>query len=53
VGLALLMRQNGALADISGIIISVIIGATVLHEIGGPIVAKAAIKAAGEISGDG
>lgn len=52
VGLALLMRQNGALADISGIIISVIIGATVLHEIGGPIVAKAAIKAAGEISGD-
>ena len=52
VGLALLMRQNNALADISGIIISVIIGATVLHEIGGPIVAKAAIKAAREIPGD-
>jgi Kef-type K+ transport system membrane component KefB len=51
VGLALLMRQNEALADISGTIISVIIGATVLHEIGGPIVAKAAIKAAGEIPG--
>ena len=49
VGLALLMKQNPALSDIADIVISVIIGATVIHELLGPIVSKAAIQAAGEI----
>jgi len=49
VGLALLMQQNHAFDDISDIVINVIIGATVIHEIAGPIISKAAIKAAGEI----
>ncbi len=49
VGLALLMRQNPALAGVAGIVINVIIGATVIHEILGPVLSRAAIKAAGEI----
>jgi len=49
VGLALLMQQNHAFNDISDIVINVIIGATVIHEIAGPVISKAAIKAAGEI----
>jgi Kef-type K+ transport system membrane component KefB len=53
VGLALLMKQNPALKGIADVVISVIIGATVIHELLGPIVSKAAIKAAGEISTGG
>ncbi len=49
VGLALLMKQNPALADITDIVVSVIIGATVIHELIGPVVSRAAIRAAGEI----
>lgn len=49
VGLALLMQQNSALAAIANIVISVIIGSTIVHELVGPIVSKAAIRAAGEI----
>jgi len=52
VGLALLMQQNPAFKDISDIVINVIIGATVIHEIAGPIVSKMAIRAAGEIPAD-
>jgi Kef-type K+ transport system membrane component KefB len=52
VGLALLMQQNPAFKDISDIVINVIIGATVIHEIAGPIVSKMVIKAAGEIPAD-
>jgi Kef-type K+ transport system membrane component KefB len=50
VGLALLIKQNQAFAGISDIIISVIIGATVIHELIGPILSKTAIKRAGEIA---
>lgn len=50
IGLALLLRQNPAFVTISDTIISVIIGATVIHEIVGPIFAKTALKKAGEIS---
>lgn len=50
VGLALLMQQNPALAGLADVVISVIIGATVIHEILGPILSKVAIKAAGEIA---
>lgn len=49
VGLALLMKQEPAFSHISSIVISVVIGATVIHELIGPVVSKVAIKAAGEI----
>lgn len=49
VGLALLMKQDPAFSEIADIVISVVIGATVVHELIGPIVSKMAIKAAGEI----
>jgi Kef-type K+ transport system membrane component KefB len=50
VGLALLIKQNQAFASISDIILSVIIGATIFHELIGPILSKIAIKKAGEIT---
>lgn len=49
VGLALLMKQNPIFSEISDIVISVVIGSTVIHELIGPIVSKMAIKAAGEL----
>jgi Kef-type K+ transport system membrane component KefB len=50
VGLALLIKQNSAFDNISDIIISVVIGATVIHELIGPILSKTALKKAGEIT---
>lgn len=47
--LALLTAQRPALAEISRIVISVIIDATVIHELIGPLVSRMAIRAAGEI----
>ena len=52
IGLALLMKQNEAFEGIADVVISVIIGATVIHELLGPVLSKAAISAAGEISDD-
>jgi NhaP-type Na+/H+ or K+/H+ antiporter len=49
VGLALLIRQNPAFAAISNIIISVIIGATIIHELIGPVLTEWTLKKAGEI----
>jgi Kef-type K+ transport system membrane component KefB len=49
IGLALLIKQNPAFANFSDIIISIIIGATVLHELIGPIISRKMILAAGEI----
>jgi len=49
VGLALLMQQEAAFSDISELIMSVIIGATIIHEFVGPITAKIALKKAKEI----
>jgi Kef-type K+ transport system membrane component KefB len=49
IGLALLIKQNPAFDGISDIIINVILGATIVHEIIGPILAKIALKKAGEI----
>jgi Kef-type K+ transport system membrane component KefB len=50
IGLALVVRQNPAFSSISDIIINVIIGATIIHEISGPIICKFALKRAGEIT---
>jgi len=49
IGLALLIKQNSTFDILSDIIISVIIGATIIHELIGPIVAKIALTKAGEI----
>jgi Kef-type K+ transport system membrane component KefB len=50
VGLALLIKQNTAFDNISDIIISIIIGATVIHELIGPVLSEIVLKKAGEIS---
>jgi Kef-type K+ transport system membrane component KefB len=49
IGLALLIRQNPDFAGLSEILVNVILGATVVHEIIGPVVSKAALKMAGEL----
>ncbi len=49
VGLALIIRQNPAFAFISDIMINVIIGATIIHELIGPVLAEWTLKKAGEI----
>jgi NhaP-type Na+/H+ or K+/H+ antiporter len=49
IGLALLIKQNPAFTDFSDIIISIIIGATVVHELIGPLISRKMIQAAGEI----
>jgi Kef-type K+ transport system membrane component KefB len=50
IGLALILKQNPAFDSISNTIISIIIGATVVHEIIGPIFSKTALQRAGEIA---
>ncbi len=50
IGLALLITEKPAFDAFSGIVLNVIIGATVIHELVGPLLAKAALKKAGEIS---
>ena len=49
IGLALLVKQKPQFNGVSDIIISLIIGATVIHEIIGPLLAKIMLKKAGEI----
>jgi Kef-type K+ transport system membrane component KefB len=50
IGLALMIKQYHAFDAVSDIIISIIIGATVIHELIGPISSEIALKKAGEIS---
>ena len=52
IGLALIIRQNSIFNDFSDIVISIIIGATVIHEFVGPIFTKLALIKAGEIKED-
>ncbi|MBL7073409.1 MAG: cation:proton antiporter [Candidatus Omnitrophica bacterium] len=49
IGLALMIHQNPVFKDIADIIISVIVGATVIHEFLGPIFIKKALIKVGEI----
>ncbi len=51
IGLALLIRTNPAFEHISDSVIGIILGATVIHELIGPVLAKTALKKAGEIKG--
>ena len=49
VGLALLVQSNPLFGNFSDVLINTIIGATVVHELLGPVLAKKAIAKAGEI----
>jgi Kef-type K+ transport system membrane component KefB len=49
IGLALMIQASPAFASISGTIVSIVIGATVVHEVVGPLLAKIALQRAGEI----
>lgn len=49
VGLALLIQANPAFKGISDVLIGVVIGSTVFHEIVGPVLARTALARAGEI----
>ena len=49
IGLALVMKQNLALASISDVLLNVVIGATVIHELIGPLTTKIALHKAGEL----
>jgi len=50
IGLALVTKQNPVFNSISDIILNVIIGATIIHEILGPVISKFALEKAGEIT---
>ena len=49
VGLALLIQQNNVFLSFSDILLNIVIGATVIHELVGPVIAKVSIVKAGEI----
>ena len=49
IGLALLIQQNSAFSSFSEILLNIVIGATVIHELVGPVIAKVSITKAGEI----
>ncbi|VAX27274.1 hypothetical protein MNBD_NITROSPIRAE02-1643, partial [hydrothermal vent metagenome] len=51
VGLALMMYQTPGLEDVGNIILNVTIGATAIHEIIGPPIAKFSLRRAGELKG--
>ncbi|MDY0189101.1 MAG: cation:proton antiporter [Desulfuromonas sp.] len=50
IGLALILKQQPAFASIADIVLNVIIGTTIIHEIIGPIVSKFALEKSGEIA---
>ncbi len=50
IGLALLAYQNPNFKEVGSILVNVVIGATVIHELLGPISSKLALTKAGEIS---
>jgi len=49
IGLALMIKQNPAFSIISEEFINIVLGATVIHELIGPVLAKFSLKKAGEI----
>lgn len=50
IGLALAVKENPALEPVSAIVLNVIIGATIIHGLIGPLIAKWALQRAGELS---
>ena len=49
IGLALLLKQNPSFESISTLILNIIIGATIIHEIVGPVISKFVLVKSGEI----
>ncbi len=49
IGLALLLTKNQTFNEISDLIVGIVIGAAVIHEILGPVIAKYFLKKAGDI----
>ncbi|MBS3732138.1 MAG: cation:proton antiporter, partial [Desulfobacterales bacterium] len=49
IGLALMIRGNPEFAPIADTFIGIVIGATVIHELIGPVMAKLALNRSGEI----
>lgn len=49
IGLALMIKYNPVFSSISDEFINIILGATVIHEVIGPVIAKLSLKKAGEI----
>lgn len=49
IGLALMMHSTPAFKPVSNLVIGIAIGATVIHEIAGPIVSRFGLQKAGEI----
>jgi len=52
IGLALLVKANAAFSHISDMIVSIIIGACVIHELAGPILARFSLSRAQELHKD-
>lgn len=50
IGLALLLKQTPAFSPFADIVINVVIGATVIHELAGPVLVQFALRRTGEIS---
>jgi NhaP-type Na+/H+ or K+/H+ antiporter len=53
IGLALVLKQTPAFNPFADIVINVIIGATVIHELAGPVLVQLALKRTGEIAKNG
>ena len=49
IGLTLIVQSNAEFKPIANIIMAIVIGATVIHELFGPVFARIALKKAGEI----
>ncbi len=49
IGLALIVLKDKVFADFSTLVMSVILGGTIIHELLGPVVSKYSLKKAGEI----
>jgi Kef-type K+ transport system membrane component KefB len=50
IGLALLLMNNEVYQSISSLVIGIVIGATLIHEITGPIFSRISLKKAGELN---
>lgn len=50
IGLALIMHRNPDFASVSDLVMAIVIGSTVVHEIAGPILSRIGLQMAGEVS---
>jgi len=50
IGLALIINRNPDFAPVANLVMAIVIGATVVHEIAGPIVSRIGLRKAGEIT---